>query len=114
MPYVADFHEQRRRIFFLDAGARVEHAVVHQQNVRVARVLRFFRDVHFELAEARAEVEKLLLGQLLAAHDDHDVVEKGLVDRAKCRVVELAHVDPGNFRADFRRCTPHFEHECSP
>ena len=59
------------------------------------------RDMRLELTEARAEVEEILFGEILAANNNHDVIEKSAIDQAECRIVEISHVDAGNFSADF-------------
>ena len=57
-----------------------------------------------EVAEIRRDAQQVFLRQLLAAHDEHDMVEPDLVDEFDRRLVErLREVDAAHLRADVLR-----------
>ena len=75
--------------------------------------MRFFGHVRFQFAEARAECHEIFLVQVLPANHDNNMIEKGLVDRAKGGVVQGFDIDAVDFSADFGRGWSDFQHEVS-
>jgi hypothetical protein len=53
-------------------------------------------------AEAPAVAQEVVDRQFLVAHHHDIVVEPGLIDRSKARIVQRPDIDAGDFDADLR------------
>ena len=67
----------------------------------------FLDDVDFELSEPGAEFDVPLVGQLLPAKHDDDIVVEGALDLAECRIVDVLREIEVDFRAAGRAAFLH-------
>src|ERR1700751_3045242 len=70
----------------------------NQQDFRKTGEQVLLDDVNFELSEPRAEFDVPLVGKLLSAKDDNNIVVEDALDLAECRVVDVLR----KIEADFR------------
>ena len=82
------------------AGARIEDVAIHQQQLGIAWMTRLLGHVRLDLAEARTEVDEVLLAEVLAANDDDDVIDECFIDFTKGFVVHVFYVNALDFGAD--------------
>ncbi len=60
-----------------------------------------------EFAEAAAERQEIVVGELLAGQQDHRMAMPGTLDSREVGIAQAAQIDAGDFRADGRRERAH-------
>ena len=120
-------HARRRRTFaigsvrvpddFVIAERTDRHAVLddvghHRHMPVVPRLLPLAHGRHVvEHAETRAECHQIVIGELLAADDDHEMLEPRLADRGKRRGGQPTQIDAAHVRA--KRIRQGFDFHCT-
>ena len=78
-----------------------------QQDLRKTGEQVLLDDMDFELSEPRAEFDVPLVGELLSAKDDNNIVVEDALDLTECRIVDVLREIEADFRAAGRTALLH-------
>ena len=95
------------RVSEADVLAGLIADIGNQQDFRITGEQVFLDDVGFELSEPRAEFDVPLVGKLLSAKDDDNIVVEDALDLAESRIVDVPREIEADFRAAARTALLH-------